>query len=255
MKQYTGDTGQQLSYITLGGAQNCIFIWAHGWGRSHADFLPLAQSLTTLGTHYLIDFPGFGQSPRPTQTWGTEQYADFVAEWLDSLPAVPKIWIGHSFGCRVGLRLAAKHPRLVTALYLIAAPGLPKKMSFWQRLQRCLRICVSKPLKLLLPACFIEKAKNYVGSADYRSAGNIRDILLATIEEDLTVVASHIHCDTYLVYGELDEETPTEIGRRYHQLLKNSMLVTLPHLNHQSLLTEGRHQILKQLKELTSQII
>ena len=255
MKKYIGDTGQQFSYIKLDGARNCIFIWAHGWGRSHADFLPLAESLTTLGTHYLIDFPGFGQSPRPAQTWGTEQYADFVAEWLGALPDVPKIWIGHSFGCRVGVRLAAKHPRLVNALYLIAAPGLPKKMSLWQRLQHYLRICVSKPLKLLLPASFIEKAKNYVGSADYRNAGNIRDIFLATIEEDLTVAASQICCRTCLVYGELDKETPIHIGQRYHRLLKNSMLVTLPHLNHHSLLTEGRHQILKQLKELTNQII
>ena len=48
MKKYIGGTGQQLSYIKLDGARNCIFIWAHGWGRSHADFLPLAESLTTL---------------------------------------------------------------------------------------------------------------------------------------------------------------------------------------------------------------
>ena len=45
-------------------------------------------------------FPGFGASPRPTKDWGTADYADYCAAFLNTLPAARRLWIGHSFGCR-----------------------------------------------------------------------------------------------------------------------------------------------------------
>ena len=51
-------------------------IWAHGWGRTHADFRLLAGSLERAAHHTLIDFPGFGESPRPETDWDTAAYAD-----------------------------------------------------------------------------------------------------------------------------------------------------------------------------------
>ena len=255
MQQYIADNGARFSYLTLDGPEDCIFIWAHGWAQSHRDLLPLAESLNKLGRHYLIDLPGFGDSPRPEDTWGTDQYADFLADWLNTLPAVPKIWIGHSFGCRIGIRLAVDYSQLVNALFLIAAPGLPRKISIWRRSVRFLRSCITEPLKLLLPTSFIEKVRKYVGSPDYRNAGAMRDIFLATISEDLSDVSSQICCNTQLMYGELDTETPAEFGRRYLKLIPNSTLTILPHLDHYTVLTEGRHQILTQLKTLRHQII
>ena len=62
-------------------------IWAHGWGQDRRAFLPLATSLARSAHHTLLDFPGFGDSPRPPEDWDTADYADAVAEWLGALAA------------------------------------------------------------------------------------------------------------------------------------------------------------------------
>src|SRR4051812_22287767 len=77
---------------------NLRLIFGHGWGQSSVAFLPLADTLKPFAPSYLIDFPGFGQSPVPPQNWGTAEYADAVATWLKSLGPENRIWVGHSFG-------------------------------------------------------------------------------------------------------------------------------------------------------------
>ena len=107
-------------------AGNLHLYFGHGWGQSSAAFLPVAETLKPFAPSYLIDFPGFGQSPMPPQNWGTAEYADAVAEWMRRLPVERRIWIGHSFGGRIGLQLAARHPDLLTGMVLIASAGLPR---------------------------------------------------------------------------------------------------------------------------------
>jgi pimeloyl-ACP methyl ester carboxylesterase len=106
-----------------------LLIWGHGWGHTHRALLPLAESLRRVAPSALVDFPGFGESPIPPGPWGTEDYADAMAEWLAGLGTTRRVWIGHSFGSRVGLQLAARHPELVQGLFLIAAAGLPRQRS------------------------------------------------------------------------------------------------------------------------------
>ncbi len=72
---------------------NVRLIFGHGWGQSSAAFLPIAETLKAFAPSYLVDFPGFGQSPVPPQNWGTAEYADAVAAWMESLPA-PRIASG-----------------------------------------------------------------------------------------------------------------------------------------------------------------
>ena len=111
-------------------------IWAHGWGHTYQALLPPAQAMRPLADSWLIDLPGFGASPVPPAAWGTEDYADAMAEWDCRDPAggrKRRTWVGHSFGCRVGLQLAARHPRAVEALFLIAAAGLPPHRSLAAR--------------------------------------------------------------------------------------------------------------------------
>ena len=112
-----------------------LFVWAHGWGHTHRNMLPLAEATRRLGGSVLLDLPGFGDSPPPPGPWGTEDYADAVAEFLAARPPERRIWIGHSFGCRVGLQLASRHPGLIGGLFLIAAAGLPRTRSLPERLR------------------------------------------------------------------------------------------------------------------------
>ena len=239
---------QVMSYQCFGDAEAQFqLVWAHGWGQDRNALQPLAESWRTSGQNLLIDFPGFGASPRPAKDWGTADYADYCAAFLNTLPAARRLWIGHSFGCRVGLQLAAQHPTLVDALCLIAAAGLPRRRSITSRLKVKSKVALYKTLRAL-PIGDKDRLRERFGSADYRAAGEMRGILTKIVNEDLSDVAKAIECPVKLIYGSADEETPPEIGRRLAQLIPAAVFVELDGLDHYSVLDRGRHQIAFQLK-------
>ena len=140
----------EIHFQELGGQGRPVF-WAHGWGHRLENLLPLAQSLENSGHHWVFDFPGFGKSPLPPGDWSTAEYADALAAFVRSKTDQKIIWIGHSFGCRVGLQLAARHPELVDGLFLIAAAGLPRITNPFKKLYFKGRIKLYKFLKKLIP--------------------------------------------------------------------------------------------------------
>ncbi len=237
-----------MSYQCFGDAEAPFqLVWAHGWGQDCNALQPLAESWRTSGRNFLIDFPGFGASPRPAKDWGTADYADFCAAFLNTLPPARRLWIGHSFGCRVGLQLAARHPALVNGLCLIAAAGLPRRRSLGSRLKVKSKVALYKTLRAL-PVGVKDRLRERFGSADYRAAGEMRGILTKVVNEDLSNVAEEIRGPVKLIYGGADTETPPEIGRRLAQLIPDAEYVELDGLDHYSVLEGGRHQTAFQLK-------
>src|SRR5947209_3268093 len=83
--------------IPATGESRQHLVWGHGWGQSSAAFVPLAEALKPFAPSTLIDFPGFGKSALPPASWGTAEYADAVAQWLQSQTPSQFVWIGHSF--------------------------------------------------------------------------------------------------------------------------------------------------------------
>ena len=223
--------------------------WGHGWGQDHTAFLNIIEPLKSLADHHVIDFPGFGDSNLPPDDWGTVEYADHIAALVRKETDKLIIWVGHSFGCRVGLQLAARHPELVQGMVLIAGAGLKRKRPLLQSLYFKLRIAAYKILKTLIPfglpkAWLMKK----FGSADYNSAGPMRQIFVKVVNEDLSDVAAKVTCPVHLVYGENDTETPPEIGQRLSKLIPNATLTVLQNQDHYSVLLQGRHQVTRILK-------
>ncbi|HEU5113637.1 MAG TPA: alpha/beta hydrolase, partial [Acidimicrobiia bacterium] len=83
----------------------------HGWGRRGSDFAPSLADFDALS----VDLPGFGATPPPETVLGAEGYARLVASVLDEFEAPPVV-IGHSFGGRIAVCLAAAHPDRVGSL-------------------------------------------------------------------------------------------------------------------------------------------
>lgn len=234
-----------------GGIQ---LVWAHGWGHTHRNLLPLAEAMQGQAASVLIDFPGFGKSPLPPADWGTEDYADAAAEWLAALPPQRRIWVGHSFGCRVGLRLAARHPAAIDALFLIAPAGLPAQRSLAAQARMALRRSAYQLARSLTPeGPARDRLRAHFGSADYRNAGPLRPILVKAVTENLTEVARAVRCPVALVCGDRDRETPPELATRFHRLIAGSQLFLLRGFDHWSVLTDGRHQIAHRLTEFMEQ--
>lgn len=245
LQSFTAKNTKHFYEEIMGKGQN-VFWWGHGWGQSHAAFLSLAESLAQLGEHKMLDFPGFGQSPKPANDWSTEDYADAIADNIDD----PVIWTGHSFGGRVGVRLASKYPDKIKALIIISGAGLKRKRPFIKSLYFKGRISLYKFLKKLVPYGVSQQwLQSVFGSSDYVNAGEMREIFRKTISEDLSLQASKIKCPTLLIYGENDLETPAEFGERYKSLIENSELHILTGQDHYSVLSSGRHQVANLISE------
>jgi pimeloyl-ACP methyl ester carboxylesterase len=247
----SGDTGF-VTYRVSGEAPSGAIelVWAHGWGHTHQALLPLAQAMRNQADSWLIDLPGFGASPVPPFAWGTADYADAMAGWLAILPEGRKIWVGHSFGCRVGLQLAARHPQAVDGLFLIAAAGLPPRRSLATRLRRAPRRAAFRVLRTLTPeGPARDRVRERYGSSDYRSAGAMRPVLVKAVSEDLSEAARTVRCPVVLVHGDGDTESPPEIAERFHGLIPGSRLHLLRGFDHNTILTDGRHQVTHLLGE------
>lgn len=95
--------------------------------------------------------------------------------------------------------------------------------------------------------------KSKFGSSDYKTAGDMRDILVKTVNEDLTETAKAIQCPVTLVFGENDQQTTPEMGRRYKTYIPNADLIELEGYDHYSILTDGRHHISRLVKSMIQQ--
>jgi pimeloyl-ACP methyl ester carboxylesterase len=238
---------QQTSHVQL--------IFGHGWGQSGAAFRPLAEILRPFAASSLIDFPGFGKSSLPPETWGTAEYADAVAGWMRTLPASKFIWIGHSFGGRVGIQLAARNPGLLAGMVLIAAAGLQRQRGLMERARMKTRVMAFKVAKRFVrEGPQLDGLRARFGSADYRLAGAMRPIFVRVVREDLTNEAKRVDCPTLLIYGTRDTETPPEMGQRLSRLIPRSELALVEGFTHLSILTDGRHQVAMKIRRFLEQI-
>ena len=161
------------------------------------------------------------------------------------------IWVGHSFGCRVAVHIGAHYPDLIHTMCLVAAAGLRPKRGFWGHCVFQARVRLYKFLWFMVRFGLNEGwLKSRFGSADYRAAGGMRNILVKTVNEDLKETATLIKCPVTLVFGLDDRQTPPEMGRRYRNYIPQSDLIELEGYGHYSILTDGRHHISRIVKEM-----
>ncbi|MBU6235530.1 MAG: alpha/beta hydrolase [Alphaproteobacteria bacterium] len=235
------------------GTGTIQIIWAHGWSMDNNAFAPFAQTFTGMATSYLPDLAGHGKTPEPPAPWTTREYADALAAWLQTLPpATKRIWVGHSFGCRVGLQLAAHHKGLFNGMVLVGPAGLKRNRPLTQKIWFWAKVYAFKTLKIFVPeGPARDKLRARFGSADYkRASGTMRRVLINAVNEDLGPEAEMVTCPTVLVCGSHDTETPPEISRRLQQKIKGAELHILDGYDHYTILTAGRHQVAALVKSL-----
>lgn len=254
MHEPAGESRAFMNFIEIGQGHKPAVVFAHGWGRSHHDFIPAAESLGGAARSMLIDLPGFGETPRPDDAWDTAQYADHLAGFVAEQGLGRIVWVGHSFGGRIGLRLAVRHPDLVKGLVIVAGAGIPRQRVFFDRMRNDLRRRQFRFLRALAGANEARRdaLEKRFGSPDYVHSKQIgmRDIFLKTIAEDQSPDLEKIAVRTELLYGENDGETPVEIGERIAALIPDARLTILPVYDHFSILHRGHHVIALRAKTL-----
>ena len=180
----------------------------HGWGRRGADFKPSLNGLPALAP----DLPGFGATPPPGEVIGAEGYAAIVAEMLDEFDG-PAVLVGHSFGGRVAICLAARHPEAVSGIVLTGVPVIrlapPVRPSWGYRAIRLLNhLGVFSDARL-------EEGRKRRGSADYRAAtGVMREVLVKVIAEIYQKELEEVSAPITFLWGAGDTEIPVAVAER-----------------------------------------
>ena len=222
-------------------------LFLHGWGANRESLRGVATLFQhTHGVH-LLDLPGFGEAPLPPETWGTIEYADLVQQYILEHVHRDVILVGHSFGGRVSVRVAARRLSQVHGLVLIGVPGLPLPAASGTRLRRSSiralrRLLIA--LKPIIGSGGVDWHTQRFGSKDYQAAGPLRPVLVRTVTEDLTESARSIACPTLLVWGTDDSEAPPWLAHRYRELIgARASLTLLPHKDHFLCAGTGAHLI------------
>ena len=201
-------------------------IGLHGWGRSHRDLDAIVDPLDGMA----LDLPGFGASPAPLVPWGARDYAIAVAEVIDELDVRPVV-LGHSFGGRIAVCLAAERPDLVSGLVLTGVPLLRSE----RRPRPAVAYRVAKRLNALgiVRDQRMEQQRQRFGSTDYRNTtGIMRSVLVKVVNEDYSDELRQLDCRVELVWGEVDEAAPLAIALAAHEMLANSSLTVLDGVGH-----------------------
>ena len=206
----------------------------HGWGRTSADFRATTTHLAAAGIGSVaLDLPGFGASPLPETPGGARAYAALVEPTLEEIAGGRQLClVGHSFGGRVAIALAATRPDLVRCLTLTGVPllareGAPTRSPAMYRLVRSLA------RRGLVGEARLERARQRYGSPDYRAAtGVLRDVLVATVAETYEVELAATHQPVTLVWGAEDRDVPVSTAERAARLLAHGSLQVIPGVGH-----------------------
>ena len=223
-----------INYIQYGEGKDIVLL--HGWGQNIEMMKPLGDPLSNKYKITIIDFPGFGESEEPKTAWTIDDYSEMLGEIIKKLNIKKPILMGHSFGGRVAIRYSANNK--IEKLVLFGSPCIRKQQPL------SLKTKVLKKLKTLPGFDGIgEKMKKYIGSRDYKAASPMmRQILVNTVNEDLSEYAKKIEEPTLLIWGDNDTEEPVEEARKLEKIMIDAGLVVLPGSHYAYL--ENLHQVI-----------
>ena len=212
----------KLEYIKEGRGRDLVLL--HGWGQNKEMMLPLLNNLKEDFCCYSFDLPGFGKSTEPDKAFSVYDYAVFLHKAFNKLGIEKPIIVGHSFGGKIALVMGAKYE--VESLVLLASPAFAAKTSIKTKILKAFK-------KLPFMETIAEKAKKFIGSTDYKNAsGVMREILISTVNTDITEDLKEINVPCIFIFGTRDEAVSLNDAYKMSNLVKDGALIKLPEGTH-----------------------
>lgn len=209
-----------ISYYKLGHGETIILL--HGWGASGELMLPIARAIPNY--NYVIpDLYGHGNTIHPSRALTLNDYVDMVLDIILHEGIDKATFICHSFGGRIGMKIATQYPHLVNRLILCDSAGLRPKKGFKYYTKR-LNYIIRKRLGLSLDRC---------GSKDFQLLkGDIRETFKNIVGYYQDDEIEGINCPTLVVWGDKDKDTPMYMAKRLNRKIKGSRLVIIKDAGH-----------------------
>jgi len=216
------------NYFDLGDREAPVVVMLHGWASNIGLFRPSADMVSQKYRVLAMDLPGHGDTPEPPAAWTVDDYADFVTHFLTHFGVKKCILLGHSFGGRVIIKLANREdlPFAIDKIILVDSAGIrPEKTKEQEKKEKVMGL--GKKLLAHTPG-LLNKMQSLVGSADYKAASPLmRQILVNTVNEDLTDLLPGIKQSTLLIWGTLDTATPIADAEKMERLIPDAGLARI----------------------------
>ncbi len=186
-----------------------VVLFLHGWGGDLRSFAAAFAAVTDMG-YAAVNFAFPKEVP---ESWGVYDYAAFVKSFMKKLNITEPVAVGHSFGGRIAIILAAQ--RLIGKLVLVDSAGMKPRFSLRKKvavMRYRARVKRGKPL-------------DGMGSIDYNNtSGGGRKVFVRIVNAHLEKLLPYIECPTLVIWGRNDADTPPYMARRLHRGIAHSTL-------------------------------
>lgn len=200
----------RIEYETNSCESTDTVVFLHGWGGDIRSFRGAYSALTARGVRaYNCAFP---KTVPPD--WSVYDYAASVREFLSAHDIAAPVLVGHSFGGRVAIILAAQG--ICKSLVLVDSAGMKPRFDIRKKLRIAMykyRARHGKPL-------------DGMGSIDYNNLdASMRGVFVRIVNAHLERLLPYVECPTLIIWGNRDSDTPPYMARRLHRGIKGSELV------------------------------
>ena len=230
-----------INYISEGSGDTVVLL--HGWGSNITLFDSMIKLLSSKYHVIAPDMPGFGESDEPHEAWDVARYVDFVIRFLKEFDVKKAVFLGHSFGGRVIIKLFEREtlPFEISKIILVDSAGVKPKKTLRQKIRmRTYKLGKAvlnlPPVKAAFPDA-LDKLRSKSGSADYNAASPVmRQTLVRVVNEDLTHLFEKVTPPTLLVWGKNDTATPVSDACLMENLMPDAGKVVFEGCGHYSFL-------------------
>lgn len=236
--------GYNICY-KISGVGEEVVVLLQGWGTELSVYDSIADIINEKYQIIQFDFPGFGGSDEPKEAWNVDAYADFFCKFMQALEIKKATLIGHSYGGRVIIKLAAREmiPFEIDRIVLIDSAGIVPEKTTYQKMKikqyKLLKKLLNHRIIYALFPELIDDWRSRQGSADYRNATPImRQCLVMAVNEDLRHLLSKIKQNTLLIWGDKDVATPLSDATIMKSMIPNSGLAVIKGAGHFSFLDQ-----------------
>ena len=228
---------KRINYEVQGEGKPIILL--HGWLASLETMKPLQKYLSNWFKVYNLDIIGFGKSELPNEPMSTDDYGNFLNNFITALKIENPILIGHSNGGRTILNYAGRNLGSINKIVLIDSAGIKPKRKFGYYFE-VYSFKIMKNILKILPKKFDylrEKALSKFGSSDYKASPEVlRKTMNIILNEDQRKIMPNINVPTLMIWGDKDTATPLEDAKKMEKLIPNSGIAVLEGAGHYSYL-------------------
>ena len=202
-----------ISYELVNPAQKEAILILHGWG-SNKEIMKQAFSKTLPEyKHIYLDMPGFGKSNND-MILNTQDYANIVQLFLDTLGVRASIAMGHSFGGKVSTLLNPPYLVLLSSAGIVTVKPWSVKVKI-------------ATFKLLKPLGMKKIRELFVAPDAQGMSHEMYETFKNVVDEDFENSFIKSNSQALCFWGKEDTATPLYTGEKISSLIKNSKFYPL----------------------------